>query len=29
VWMAFIWCTVLTVVFAPLAIARYRTVAAK
>ena len=29
VWMAFVWCTVLTVVFAPLAIKRYRTVAAK
>ena len=29
VWMAFVWCTVLTVVFAPLAVARYRTVAAK
>ena len=29
VWMAFIWCTVLTLVFAPLAIKRYRTVAAR
>jgi ABC transporter DrrB family efflux protein len=29
VWMAFIWCTVLTAVFAPLAVARYRKVAAK
>jgi len=29
VWMAFVWCTVLTLVFAPLAIKRYRTVAAK
>ena len=29
VWMAFVWCTVLTLVFAPLAVARYRTVAAK
>jgi ABC-2 type transport system permease protein/oleandomycin transport system permease protein len=29
VWMAFVWCTVLTAVFAPLAVARYRTVAAK
>jgi ABC-2 type transport system permease protein len=28
VWMAFVWCTVLTAVFAPLAIARYRRVAA-
>ncbi len=29
VWMAFVWCTVLTAIFAPLAVARYRTVAAK
>jgi ABC-type multidrug transport system permease subunit len=29
VWMAFVWCVVLIVVFAPLAVARYRTVAAK
>jgi len=29
VWMAFIWCVVLIAVFAPLAIARYRRVAAK
>jgi ABC transporter DrrB family efflux protein len=29
VWMAFLWCAVLTAVFAPLAIKRYRTVAAK
>jgi ABC-2 type transport system permease protein/oleandomycin transport system permease protein len=29
VWMAFVWCVVLTVVFAPLAVARYRRVAAK
>lgn len=29
VWMAFIWCTVLTAVFAPLAVARYRKVAAQ
>jgi ABC transporter DrrB family efflux protein len=29
VWMAFVWCTVLTAVFAPLAVARYRKVAAK
>ncbi len=29
VWMAFIWCAVLTAVFAPLAVARYRRVAAK
>jgi ABC-type multidrug transport system permease subunit len=29
VWMAFIWCAVLTAVFAPLAVARYRKVAAK
>ena len=29
VWMAFIWCAGLTAVFAPLAVARYRTVAAK
>ena len=28
VWMAFIWCVVLTAVFAPLAVARYRKVAA-
>ena len=27
IWMSFIWCTVLTVVFAPLAVKRYRTVA--
>ena len=29
VWMSFIWCAVLIAVFAPLAVARYRTVAAK
>jgi ABC-2 type transport system permease protein len=29
VWMAFIWCAVLTAVFAPLAVARYRRVAAQ
>jgi ABC transporter DrrB family efflux protein len=29
VWMAFVWCTVLTAVFAPLAVARYRKVTAK
>jgi ABC transporter DrrB family efflux protein len=29
VWMAFVWCAVLTAIFAPLAVARYRTVAAK
>jgi len=29
VWMAFVWCTVLPAIFAPLAVARYRTVAAK
>jgi ABC transporter DrrB family efflux protein len=29
VWMAFIWCAVLIAVFAPLAVARYRKVAAK
>jgi ABC transporter DrrB family efflux protein len=29
VWMAFIWCAVLTAVFAPLAVARYRNVTAK
>jgi ABC-2 type transport system permease protein len=29
VWMAFVWCVVLIAVFAPLAVARYRTVAAK
>jgi ABC-2 type transport system permease protein len=29
VWMAFVWCAVLTVVFAPLAVARYRKVTAK
>jgi ABC transporter DrrB family efflux protein len=28
IWMSFIWCVVLTVVFAPLAVARYRRVAA-
>jgi ABC transporter DrrB family efflux protein len=28
IWMAFIWCAVLTTVFAPLAVARYRKVAA-
>jgi ABC-2 type transport system permease protein len=28
IWMSFIWCTVLTAVFAPLAVARYRKVAA-
>jgi ABC-2 type transport system permease protein len=29
IWMAFVWCVVLIVVFAPLAVARYRRVAAK
>jgi ABC-2 type transport system permease protein len=29
VWMAFVWCLVLTAVFAPLAVARYRRVTAK
>jgi ABC-2 type transport system permease protein/oleandomycin transport system permease protein len=29
VWMAFVWCVVLIAVFAPLAVARYRRVAAK
>jgi ABC-2 type transport system permease protein/oleandomycin transport system permease protein len=29
VWMAFVWCFALTAIFAPLAVARYRTVAAK
>jgi ABC-2 type transport system permease protein len=29
VWMAFVWCSVLTAVFAPLAVARYRKVAAQ
>jgi ABC transporter DrrB family efflux protein len=29
VWMSFVWCVVLTAVFAPLAVARYRKVAAK
>jgi ABC-2 type transport system permease protein len=29
VWMAFVWCVVLTAIFAPLAVARYRTVATK
>ena len=29
VWMSFIWCAVLIAIFAPLAVARYRTVAAK
>jgi len=29
VWMAFVWCGVLTAVFAPLAVARYRNVTAK
>jgi hypothetical protein len=29
VWMAFVWCVVLTAVFAPLAVARSRRVAAK
>jgi ABC-2 type transport system permease protein/oleandomycin transport system permease protein len=29
VWMAFIWCAVMTAVFAPLAVARYRKVAAQ
>jgi ABC transporter DrrB family efflux protein len=28
IWMSFIWCVVLTVIFAPLAVARYRKVAA-
>jgi ABC-2 type transport system permease protein len=28
IWMAFIWCAVLTAIFAPLAVKRYRTVAA-
>jgi ABC transporter DrrB family efflux protein len=29
VWMAFVWCTVLTAIFAPLAVARYRKVTAQ
>jgi ABC-type multidrug transport system permease subunit len=29
IWMSFIWCVVLTAIFAPLAVARYRTVAAQ
>ena len=29
VWMAFVWCVVLIAIFAPMAVARYRTVAAK
>ena len=29
VWMGFVWCVVITAVFAPLAVARYRKVAAK
>jgi hypothetical protein len=29
VWMSFVWCFVLIAVFAPLAVARYRSVAAK
>ena len=29
VWMSFVWCVVLIAVFAPLAVARYRKVAAK
>ena len=29
VWMSFIWCIVLTAIFAPLAVSRYRTVAAQ
>ena len=29
VWMSFVWCTALTAIFAPLAVARYRKVAAK
>jgi ABC-2 type transport system permease protein len=29
VWMSFVWCVALIAVFAPLAVARYRTVAAK
>ena len=29
VWMAFVWCVVLIAVFAPLAVARYRRVAAR
>jgi ABC-2 type transport system permease protein len=29
VWMSFVWCSVLIAVFAPLAVSRYRTVAAK
>jgi ABC-type multidrug transport system permease subunit len=29
IWMSFVWCVVLTAVFAPLAVARYRGVAAK
>ncbi|HEX2104741.1 MAG TPA: ABC transporter permease [Solirubrobacteraceae bacterium] len=29
VWMAFVWCVALIVIFAPLAVARYRSVAAK
>ena len=29
VWMSFVWCALLLVIFAPLAVARYRRVAAK
>jgi ABC-type multidrug transport system permease subunit len=29
VWMSFVWCAVLTAIFAPLAVARYRNVTAK
>ncbi|HEX7300100.1 MAG TPA: ABC transporter permease [Solirubrobacteraceae bacterium] len=29
IWMAFVWCAILTAVFAPLAVARYRRVAAR
>jgi ABC-type polysaccharide/polyol phosphate export permease len=29
VWMSFVWCFALIAVFAPLAVSRYRTVAAK
>jgi hypothetical protein len=29
VWMSFVWCFLLIAIFAPLAVARYRTVAAK
>jgi ABC-type multidrug transport system permease subunit len=29
IWMAFVWCVVLIAIFAPLAVARYRTVSAR